>query len=200
MRTNNYCVYCHICPNEKRYYGMSKNLKIRWRSNGCEYKDNAEFYNAIVEFGWDNIEHIIIKDNLTKEKAKLLEEELIKTYRTYDSTYGYNKYIGNRHTEEQRIAHGETIKGINNYMYGKHHTDEAKAKISETHKGDNNINAKSIICITTNMIFNTMTEGANYYGVCHSGISNCCRGKQNYCGKLSDGTKLIWEYIDIITL
>ena len=26
-------------------------------------------------------------------------------------------------------------------------------------------------------------------------ISNCCRGKYNYCGKLPDGTKLVWRYL-----
>lgn len=65
-------------------------------------------------------------------------------------------------------------------------------------KGEKRINAKSVICITTNEIFKTIKECEKYYNV--KNISQCCRGKRNYCGKLSDGTPLVWRYIEIIEL
>ena len=132
---NKYCVYVHIVPNDKKYYGMTKNVKNRWK-NGCGYKErNPEFYNDIITYGWDNIKHIIIADNLIKEEAELLEEQLILENRTYDSNYGYNKYIGNKYTDEQKEAKSKSMSGVNNHMHGKTHSEEAKTKMSEAHKG-----------------------------------------------------------------
>ena len=225
MKSNNYCVYCHIVPNDKRYYGMSQNVKRRWRSDGYDYKNNIDFYNDILFYGWNNIEHIIVAKGLSKEDAEWLEEELIKTNRTYDSEYGYNKYIGNKWTDEQKAKQSEANSGINSPMYGKifseEHkaklseslrgralSEEHKAKISESHKGKchseetkakisgaNNYNAKRVICITTMTVFDTIREGANYYGIDESGISQCCNEKRKSAGKLSDGTKLVWRYL-----
>ena len=127
-----YCVYVHILPNDKRYYGMTKDIKDRWHNNGAGYRKNHhEFYNDILFYGWDNIEHIIVAKGLTKDEAVWLEEELIRTNRTYDSEYGYNKLIGRKYTEEMK----ENSSGKNNAFYGKHHTKEAKKKMSEAKKG-----------------------------------------------------------------
>ena len=172
---NKYCVYVHIVPNDKKYYGMTKNVKKRWRSNGRGYKQNINFYSDIITYGWDNIKHLIIADNLTKEEAELLEEELIRENRTYDSEYGYNKYIGNKRTDEQKEARSEAISGIN------HH------------------NAKKVICITTMMVFDCIEEAADYYSINQSSICSCCKGKRKSAGKLNN-QKLVWRYIDIFEL
>ena len=192
---NNYCVYVHIFKDGKKYYGMTKNVKRRWRQNGYEYKKHRnDFYNAIIEAGWDNIEHLIIADNLTKEEAKLLEEQLIKDNKTYDSNYGYNKYIGSKRTEEQKIyCYGNNYG--NNYWYGKTGKNHPKFGVS-------NINPpkKAVICISTNKVFDSIVDASEYYGINRPNISACCKGKRNHCGKLSDGTKLIWRYLTIIEL
>ena len=61
--------------------------------------------------------------------------------------------------------------------------------------------SRSIICITTNMIFYSISEAAEYYNLKTKGnISSCCSGKRSYSGKLSTGEKLIWKYIDIIEI
>ena len=205
---NNYCVYVHIVPNGKRYYGMTKDIKRRWKNDGYDYRNNIDFYEAIQLYGWDNIEHLIIADNLTKEEAELLEEELIRDNKTYESEYGYNRYIGRKLTNEYKEAisgensyfYGRDMAGVNNPFYSKHHSEETKAKMSEAKKGANHPKAKPVICTTTNMIFNTLNEASNYYGICRSNICTCCRGKKKSAGKLSDGTKLVWRYITIMPL
>ena len=189
-QNNNYCVYMHIVPNGKRYIGMSRNIKSRWKNNGYGYKNNIEFYNAIVEYGWDNIDHLIIADNLTKEDAKVLEEQLILEHKTYESEYGYNKFIGFKMTEEMKIARSEALKG-------KHHTEETKQKMSEAHKGVNNPTSKKVICTTTMTVFDSLIDGAEYYGIHKENISNCCKGKRKSAGKYNN-QKLIWRYIDTI--
>ena len=154
METNNsYCVYVHICPNDKKYYGMTKNVEQRWGKDGYGYKKHHPlFYNDILFYGWDNIEHLIIADNLTKEEAALLEEELIRGNRTYNSKYGYNKYIGRKLTDEYKEVMSEankgkvfseehkaklskSKKGVNHPMYGKPLSEEHRTKLSEANKG-----------------------------------------------------------------
>ena len=42
----------------------------------------------------------------------------------------------------------------------------------------------------------TIKEASEYYNIDNSGIAKCCKGKIKYCGKLSDGTKLVWRYVN----
>lgn len=68
-------------------------------------------------------------------------------------------------------------------------------------KSENNINgirernSKKVKCITTNEIFNSLTEASKKYKTYISGITNCCKGEIKSAGTLSDGTKLIWAYL-----
>lgn len=55
---------------------------------------------------------------------------------------------------------------------------------------------QKIICITTNMVFNSIKEAGIFYGVDTSTITKCCKGKQKTSGKLPDGTKLVWMYYE----
>lgn len=94
MSEKKYCVYIHTNKfNQKKYVGMT-GLKpqTRWGNNGSGYRNQAEIYQEIQEYGWDGFEHEIIYDNLTKPEAQEKEIELIKKYNTHDSNYGYNKY------------------------------------------------------------------------------------------------------------
>ena len=100
---------------------------------------------------------------------------------------------------KKRIS--ESRRGKNHHLYGKHHSDISKRKMSKAkegmYEGKNNPRAKAIICITTQKIFFTTKDGANYYGIKQKTcISACCKGKQKSCGKLSDGTKLVWMYLE----
>lgn len=59
---------------------------------------------------------------------------------------------------------------------------------------------KRVICITTGKVFNSANSGGRYYGLkTYSDVSYACNGKKNSCGKLEDGTKLTWKYIEDLT-
>lgn len=276
MKENNYTVYLHISPSNKRYYGITcLSPKKRW-NNGKGYKTQQYFYRAIEKYGWGNFEHIIIVKGLDEETAKWLEIELIKEHNTTNSNYGYNvteggdghrginplenmteeakkersrkiseakkdksllDYLNEEEIEQWKHNLSIAFSGKNNPMYGKnprdYMTEEAKKerdkKQSETMKGRNprdswteetkksvskkqsekmkgkytgkdNPTATSVICLTTKEIFYTATEGAKYYNCDNSTIRKCCIGKRKSCGKLSDGTPLVWRYITIIEL
>ena len=90
MSANNWCLYMHTCPNGKVYIGItSKSPKDRWR-NGRGYETNVLFNRAIIKYGWDNIEHDVLLDGLTKAQAEHYEIEFIKELESNNPAYGYN--------------------------------------------------------------------------------------------------------------
>lgn len=230
---NNYKLYAHITPNGKRYYGItSQKPKRRWKG-GSGYKYNEHFMRAVNKYGWDNIQHEILFDDLTEHEAKELEQYMIQWYDTTNKKYGYNKTLGGEgtkglsgenhprygkhHSEETRqkmrenhadfsgknhprYGKGYLIAGENHPMYGKHHSEETKNKISKSrqgkNRGKNHPRAKSVICITTKRFFYTVTDAEEYYNTCQQHISGCCKGKRKSAGKLPDGTKLVWRYLN----
>lgn len=162
MKNNKWIVYCHTCPNGKRYFGVtSYSPNIRWR-NGQGYK-NAPFHNAISKYGWDNIKHEVLFENLTKGDAEQKEVELIRRYQTLMSENGYNcatgggvnsgfkmsdeakeklriAQTGRKHSEEAKKRMSESRKGEKAYWYGKKLSDETKEKIRNGKIGENNPN------------------------------------------------------------
>lgn len=60
----------------------------------------------------------------------------------------------------------------------------------------NPLTNRRVFCFETNEIFNSITDASNKYNIMSSSISTCCKGKYKYAGKLPDGTKLHWRYID----
>lgn len=91
MVEENYKLYVHIFPHGKRYYGITgqSQVETRWNS-GHGYYNQPIMCNAIKKYGWKNIEHIVLFDNLSKEVVCLLEEMYILLYNTRDINFGYN--------------------------------------------------------------------------------------------------------------
>ena len=74
MKGKTYTVYKHISPSNKVYIGITSiDPKQRWNS-GYGYKSNRHFTSAIKKYGWENIKHDILFENLTEEEAKLMEK------------------------------------------------------------------------------------------------------------------------------
>ena len=75
---NNYSVYQHVTPDNMYYFGATQNVERRWSRNGAEYKGTA-LQPYIEKFGWDNIQHIVLFKDQTKENALWIEDFLITT-------------------------------------------------------------------------------------------------------------------------
>lgn len=237
----NYKLYLHTTLSGKRYYGITcQEPNKRWK-NGHGYKTNQYFTRAIEKYGWDNIKHEILFDDLTESEAKELEQYYIQWYNTANRDYGYNISLGGeggnaseetkkkmsennaRYWEGKRLSEitrkkiSEAKKGEKNHNYGKHFSEEHKRKISEAQKGrqfseehkqklseakkgkntgKNNPKAKSVICLTTKRIFFAAKEAERYYNTNQANITKCCQGKRKSAGKLPDGTKLVWRYLN----
>lgn len=145
----NYCVYKHTVPNGKVYIGItSKNPHRRW-ANGLGYKGNKHFYNAILKYGWDNIEHEILFAGLTMEEACEKEVSLIAYYKSNNADFGYNLSEGGatnkgwKQSETTKIKLSEKNRGENNPFHGKRHTEKTKEKMAKNHadiRGERNPN------------------------------------------------------------
>jgi hypothetical protein len=98
MRIEMYSVYKHTCPNGKVYIGItSQEPKHRW-NNGNGYRENEYFFRAIKKYGWNNIKHEILFENLSESDAELKEIELISQYNSQDRSCGYNRHAGGKIT------------------------------------------------------------------------------------------------------
>ena len=75
---NNYSVYQHVTPDGFFYFGATQNVEQRWSNNGERYKGTS-LYPYIEKFGWDNIQHIVLFKDQTRENALFIENFLIET-------------------------------------------------------------------------------------------------------------------------
>ena len=160
---NVYTVYVHVCPDGKRYVGMTRqDVYKRWHG-GSGYKNQKEFYKAISEFGWENIEHQIVAENVDLKTAGEKEQELIKKYDTQNPEHGFNTKNGGQtfgeHSEEfldslkdrmtgntyclgrkiskdhiKALSNGRKLKGYEREKGVFSHTEETKKKLSELAK------------------------------------------------------------------
>lgn len=136
-----YKIYAHINKiNNKIYIGQTCNKYInsRWR-NGEGYKHSPYFYNAIQKYGWDNFDHIILIDDIVEyELADIIEQELIKKYKTTDNKYGYNISSGGSYgrtlSEESKQKMRISKLGKKNPNYNKKLSPETLEKLSKSHK------------------------------------------------------------------
>lgn len=197
-------VYIHTCPNGKKYIGItSRSCEDRWR-NGHGYRNNEHFYAAIVKYGWDNIKHEIIANRcLTKDEAQKAEQELIEAYASNLPAYGYNHSCGGE-GKTGFVPTAETRAKIRKKLKGTHRPEDVKLKCSVAHSGKTlsdehkmkirlsckNINAKAVICLTTNKVYVSAADAARKTGISRSGITACCRGEAPSC------RKTVWAYIE----
>lgn len=106
-----WCVYIHTFPNNKKYIGITCRPPIvRWGKTGSGYKDQKLMWDAIQEFGWDNVQHEILFYDLSEEEAKLKEAELISEYKTNLSEYGYNTISKDMKDYNSFILNAKSVK------------------------------------------------------------------------------------------
>lgn len=175
---DNFCVYMHINrANGKRYVGITaQNPITRWQ-NGLGYRRNKHFWDAILKYGWDNFDHLILYSGLRKEVACLIEQHLISEYQTTDKRKGYNLTTGGeyfKHSEETKVLMSQQRKGKGK----KKRTPEQIARMKAAHAGG--AEQKPVFCIETGRCFNSINDASRETGINKKGISGCCRQIQHY--------------------
>lgn len=113
--------------NGKCYVGQTvQDPKMRWME-GNGYNTQQKFYRAIIKYGWDNFEHLILSDIYSnQDELNAAEIVTIAKYDSfndgYNSTLGGSSSLGYKHTEE-------TKKKLRALHLGKKHTEEEKKRI-----------------------------------------------------------------------
>ena len=178
-----YTVYMHTNKlNGKKYVGITtQKVKARWQG-GKHYSRHARFYADILYFGWDNFNHEVLYDGLTKDQAEIIERKLIKEYDLTNSEKGYNTRNGGKANttlnDKSKTKLSVRNKGENNPFYNKKHTEEARLKMSY------NRPRKSVFCIDTKTSYKSAREAERLTGAYHSDILKCCRGLASKAGGL----------------
>ena len=184
---NNYTVYKHIFPNNKIYIGItSQKLHCRFKGGKGYKKYNKKtqnkIYNAINKYGWENVKHEILFENLTKEKAEQKEIELIKKYKSNNSNYGYNIENGGNSVgklnEETKIKIGNANRGKNNGNYNK------KGKLNPLSKKVNQYDLNGNFIKT----WHSMSDVERELNISSSNISQCCKNIRH------KASGFIWKY------
>lgn len=194
-----WCVYLHTTPSNKFYIGITSQVPNRRWKNGHGYKSQSYFYNAIIKYGWDNIQHTVLRSDLTDTQAKRLEVMLISKLNTTNRTYGYNStnggdgVVGYACPQSKKDMLSERMSGTNNPMYGV----SLKGMSGEDNPmyGKPSSSRRKVKCITTDEDFDCVSDGADKYGTHRSDINKVCNGKRKYAG-MYNGLKLEWRYIN----
>lgn len=211
---NNNCVYCHTNKiNGKRYIGITQNKPNRRWQNGYGYKNrNSYFYNAIKKYGWENFEHIILEENLTRKEASEKEKYYIRLYNTNNENYGYNitsggdnNFTRNKLTEEQRINISNKTKEamnsveIREYMLKVYNSEDWIRKNSEATKRQwvtsdlklrvQAANGYKVRCVETGNVYLSILEASRQTGLSRYKITQSCQNKSYIVNNTH------WEYI-----
>jgi group I intron endonuclease len=132
-----YSVYCFTNKiNNKKYIGLTHNIKERYKKHKYGSKRCPSFSLAIKKYGFNNFDFFILSENLTSNEAKLIERSFIKSLNSM-SPNGYNRTEGGdssvKHTKEtiEKIKEKNRIYRLNNPhpMLGKKHSEESKELI-----------------------------------------------------------------------
>lgn len=201
-KNKTYTIYKHTFPNGKVYIGQTfRNVEARW-SNGNGYYSQELMNKAINKYGWDNIKHEILYENLTKEEADCKEKELIKYYNSSNREYGYNIALGgnssdsiSESTRKKMREHHADISGENNPMYNKRHKPETIKRMSEIKKG-------KVYSLETRRKMSESSKGFKHTKESREKISKAQLGELNHMygktGKLNHSSKSVYQ-IDINT-
>lgn len=191
-----YTVYMHEFPNGKVYVGMTSRKPYERWSGGHGYRGQSHVWQAVIQYGWENIRHRIIETGLTKPEAEELEKVLIKIHKANDPEYGYN--IENGGTSIGKVAErtkeklSKAYTGDGNPFYGRHLTEEHKKKIRGTRKARNvqPVNKRPVLCVETGVVYESTADATRELGIHNFAIRRVCYGQRKTAGGYR------WKYID----
>lgn len=218
-----FTIYMHRNKiNNKVYIGQTcLPLERRWK-HGNGYDKDPLFYKAIVKYGWDNFEHLVLEKNLSEEQVNERERYWIKKYQSNNVNYGYNltpggdNYMAEKwqdpvYRHEMHISFSKARKAkVEDGSFKKDHLEPMLEGLQKAWNdpewrtsrinniiGDKNPNSKAVYNIETGKIFNTIKEAAGWCGLKSvSGIGQCCKGLRKTSGQHPE-TKmpLHWKYL-----
>ena len=171
-----------------------------WKDPSC----NSKFARSIRKWGWDAFEGRVLEE-VYEEDLDELEKFYIEQFDSYKN--GYNTTLGgdgtrglnpfaNKTEEEMKESKEKMSKASKNRWEDPKEREKQSKKIS----GEKCYKAKSVYCNELNIIFSYIELAKEY---CRNvlnikiGLIYCvCNGCRKSAGKLQDGTKLHWNWLE----
>lgn len=163
-----YTVYLRTnLVNGKQYVGQTVNFTQRERDWKClKARYGSHFFtNERNKYGLENFKTEILAIVETREEAWNLEQKYIKEYNSlfpngYNMSYGGEKSLGYKHSDEQKEKWSverkgkhnspstEFKKGMATWIKGKHHSKESNEKNRFAHLGKISKKRKPVVQLT----------------------------------------------------
>jgi group I intron endonuclease len=206
-----YIIYEHISPSGKVYVGQTCNLNLRWVGNGRNYLQKNKkgqyvhryFAHALLKYGWENFEHKIVLDGISKSEADYAEKYLIKWYKIHGISYnivdggegvcGLKFSDATRRRMSERMLKNSPFKGVpkseqqkqkqREKMLDRRASDEVRARMSKAHTGTKSPwKHKRVFAFDKQTgafvkSYESISEAAKELHITGSGISNAANGK-----------------------
>ena len=181
-----------IQMNDLFKYKCAKNHIDNYIVIDCRYSK----FNWLKE---NTIKELEVYFDLTKINWKLAWEEsqnslCVKTWELWNNGLCVGDIV-----DELKIGRTAVVR----YLKIGKELDKCNYDVEESRKrgrykvkGRNNWKTMPVMCLNTKRIFVTIDEGAKFYNIkSKTNITKCCKGERKYCGKLEDGTELVWRYV-----
>lgn len=130
----------------------------------------------------------------------LNDGKIYTTIKSASREYGINSASISSNCKRKLYIGGKDKKG--NKLVFRYYEDYIKLSDKDINNIITEVNnlqdtsSRKVICLNTNKIFNSSTEAMKYYNTSKH-IYKCCNGITKSCGKLPDGTKLVFRWYDI---
>ena len=181
-------------------------LKLGVELNWCNYNAKEESSKIAINNGKNNLgkRRKNKKNKRVKEKTLVLcENNKFNTVKECAEYYQINNktmahWLNHDCKMPKKFYDMElhySNESMDNYDYFE--VKDKKEKLKNIN--GNKQKKRKVICITTGKVFNKIVDGARYYNCNSDSITSCCKGRNKSCGKLQDGTRLHWKYIDDLT-
>lgn len=170
--------------NNKCYIGQTiqKSVNNRWSRHKSDYrkKVNHPLYDSMNKYGIENFSFEIIYTANSIEELNKLEEQYIKDFNSLVPN-GYNLKMGGNNSKVPNRKSGGPRPDVSKRMKGIPKSEESKQKMRQSlrnhWKNNPHPNAKLVLWINMNIIFNSGAEAARYLNCSSSSITDCCNGK-----------------------
>lgn len=187
------------CLNRRiKYCGRINNERLVWR-----------YVKEYVLLSDEEIKNLILDAYKPIDNNRSHSVICLNTMNVYDSLVSAEKDTGIKATHICSCCTGRTmcteeINGVRSlWMYyddylSKGYTNEDIESIiaSADNKYKIGGHVSAVILLNTGEIFNSMIEASDAYGIKPQNISSSCRNKTRCGGKDSNGTPLVWMYLD----
>lgn len=199
MQQKKYLIYLHRNKiNGRCYVGQTgTTIQKRWGVNGIAYKKQEYFYSDIEKFGWDNFDHIILEQNLSKDEVNDREKYWIKYYHAlapqgYCLTSGGSDHFSFSQ-ESLKKRSNESKKNWQNEDYRKKISQQRKKTWQNPIYRENALKklndpkrpafgSQKVLCVETGQIFSSFREAERNKHISRDNISKTCKGQRETAG------------------